>query len=95
MQDPNMVLLIILYSLGIILLTLLIVLTVKVIITVGKVEKTVENVNEKLNSFNQVFNLIDFTTDRIASVSDVMINKVSSFILGMFKRKKEETEEVE
>ena len=95
MQDLNLILLIILYTLGIILLTLLIVLAIKIIITVNKMEKTIDDVNQKLSSVNQVFNFIDFTTDRIATISDTVINKVASIIMGLFKRKDKEMEEFE
>ena len=56
----------VIYILLIILLVVGIVLGIKTIITMTKVEKVVDNVNEKVESLNSVFNLIDFTTDKIA-----------------------------
>lgn len=93
MADLNLILLIILYSLGIILLTLLIVLAIKSIITVGKVEKVIDDVNYKLSSVNNIFKFVDITTDKIAYLSDAVITKASNLILGAFNKKNKDKEE--
>lgn len=92
MAELNLILVIILYTLGIILLTLLIVLAIKTILAVNKMEKAIDNVNAKLNSFNGIFSAIDFATDRIALVSETVISKIAGVIAGMFNKKNKEEE---
>lgn len=93
MQDLNLVLLIILYSLGIILMTLLIVLVVKSIITISKVEKAMDDVNNKLSSFNNIFKFIDVTTDKIAYLGETVVSKASSLILSIIDKGNKNKEE--
>ena len=56
---------IIIYILLIIILIIGIILGIKSIITINKVEKVVDDVNEKVESLNGVFQIIDFTTDKL------------------------------
>lgn len=95
MQDLNLVLLIILYSLGIILMTLLIVLIVKSIITISKVEKVIDDVNNKLSSVNNIFKFIDVTTDKIAYLGETVVGKASNLILNIIDRGNKNKEEEE
>ncbi len=86
----------VIYILLIILLTIGIILGIKTIITMNKVEKVVDNVNEKVESLNSVFNIIDFTTDKIAGFTDKIIEmagNVFSKLLFFKKGKKEKNEE--
>ena len=86
----------VIYILLIILLTIGIILGIKTIITMNKVEKVVDNGNEKVESLNSVFNIIDFTTDKIAGFTDKIIEmagNVFSKLLFFKKGKKGKNEE--
>ena len=78
----------IIYILLIILLTIGIILGIKTIITMTKVEKVVDNVNEKVESLNSIFNLIDFTTDKIATFTDKIVDAVGNLFSKLLFRKK-------
>ena len=54
----------------------------------NKVEKVVDNVNEKVESLNSVFNLIDFTTDKIAAFTDRVVEIAGSVFSKLLFRKK-------
>ena len=81
---------IILYILGSILLVVLIILGIKMIIVMDKLQVTVDNINNKVNSLNGLFSMVDFTTDKLALVSDKFIDGITSLIRKIFNRKKEE-----
>ena len=86
----------VIYILLIILLLVGIILGIKTIITMNKVEKVVDNVNEKVESLNNVFNLIDFTTDKLAAFTDRIVDiagTIFSKLLFKKKRKKDDYEE--
>lgn len=89
----------VIYILLIILLIVGIILGIKTIITMNKVEKVVDNVNEKVESLNSVFNLIDFTTDKIAAFTDRLVEVAGSVFSKLLfrnknkKRKKDDYEE--
>ena len=89
----------VIYILLIILLIVGIILGIKTIITMHKVEKVVENVNEKVESLKSVFNLIDFTTDKIAAFTDRLVEVAGSVFSKLLfrnknkKRKKDDYEE--
>ena len=84
----NTVLPIIIYILLIIILIVGIILGIKTIGTVGKVDKVVDSVNDKVESLNGVFSIIDFTTDKLALITDKVVDGVSNMICKMFKKKK-------
>lgn len=84
------VLTMILYILGSILLVVLIILGIKMIITMNKVGEIVDDINEKLKSLNKFFSIIDFTTDKLATITDKFVDGVTSLIRKIFQRKKEE-----
>ena len=81
------------YILLIILLVVGIILGIKTIITMNKVEKVVDNVNEKVESLNSIFNIIDFTTDKIANITDKMVEFAGNIFNKIWHRKKIEKEE--
>ena len=86
----------VIYILLIILLVVGIVLGIKTIITMTKVEKVVDNVNEKVESLNSVFNLIDFTTDKIAGFTDRVIEVAGNlFSKLLFRKKRKRDDEYE
>ncbi len=79
---------IIIYILLIIILVIGIILGVKSIITINKVEKVVDDVNEKVASLNGLFQIVDFTTDKIVSITDKVVDGVSTIASKLFFRKK-------
>ena len=81
---------IILYALGSILLIVLIILGIKLIITMNKIEKITDDINGKLKSLNGFFSIIDFTTDKLATITDKFVDGVTSLIRRLFNKKKEE-----
>ena len=81
---------IILYVLGSILLVVLIVLGIKLIITMNKIENVVDDITMKVESLNGFFSIIDMTTDKLALISDRVVEGVTSIIRKIFNRKKEE-----
>lgn len=81
---------IILYSLGSILLIVLIILGIKMIFTMNKISLLVEDINTKLKSLNGFFSIVDFTTDKLATITDKFVDSVTSIIRKIFNRKKEE-----
>lgn len=86
---------IIIYVLLIILLIIGIILGIKSIITINKVEKVVDDVNEKVESLNGLFQIVDFTTDKLVSITDKVIDGVSSLASRLFFKKKKNKEEDE
>ena len=90
MIDATTFLTIILSILGSILLVGLIILGIKLINTLDKIENTVDNINNKINSLNGLFSIIDFTTNKLANISDVVVENITSLIRKVFYRNKEE-----
>lgn len=84
---------IMLYMLGSILLIVLIILGIKLIITMNKIENVVDDINVKVNKLNGLFSVIDYTTDRLALLSDKMVDGVSFIIKRLFKKPKNEVKE--
>ena len=84
---------IIIYILLIILLIIGIILGIKSIITINKVEKVVDDVNEKVESLNGLFQLVDFTTDKLVSITDKVVDGISSLASRLFYKKKKNKEE--
>ena len=82
-----------LYILGSTLLIVLIILGIKLIITMNKIENVVDDINVKVDKLNGLFNIIDFTTDKLAIVSDKMVEGVSYVLKKMFFKKNKNKEE--
>lgn len=81
---------IILYVLGSILLVVLIILGIKLIITMNKIENVVDDINTKVKSLDGFFSIIDFTTDKLAMLSDRLVETIASLIKKIFRRKEDE-----
>ena len=79
-----------LYVLGSILLVVLIILGIKLIITMNKIEIVVDDITKKVKSLDGFFSLVDMTTDKLAMLSDRVVDAVSLFIKKIFKRKEKE-----
>ncbi len=85
---------IILYVLGAILMMMLIALTIKLMGTLNRINVVVDDINKKVKTLDGFFALVDYTTEKITSVSD----KVSSFATSIIRKisgNKEEDEERE
>ena len=78
---------IILYVLGSILLVVLIILGIKLIITMNKIENVVDDITKKVKSLDGLFSIIDMTTDKLAMLSDRIVDMVTVFIKKVFRRK--------
>ena len=91
----NEILPIILYILGSILLGILIVLGIKLINVMNKMEQVVDDINTKVSSLNGVFSIIDATTDRLALLSDRMVDGISLIIRKLFAKKNKKSKEKE
>lgn len=89
----NEILPIILYILGSILLIVLIILGIKLIITMNKIETVVDDINIKVKKLNGFFTVLDFATDKISAISDLMVEKISLLINKIFKKKEEKKDE--
>lgn len=87
------ILTILLYALGSILLVVLIILGIKMINTMNKIDVVVDDINKKVKSLDGFFSIIDFTTDKLAMLSDRLVDTVSSLIKRIFKRKEDNNEE--
>ena len=86
---------IVIYFLLIILLIIGIILGIRAIQTLNKVDRVVDDVNDKVQSLNGFFNIIDFTTDKIVSITDKVVEGISGFIGNVFKRRHTEKDEEE
>ena len=89
------VLQVILYILGSILLIVLIVLGIKLIITMNKIENVVDDINVKVNKLNGLFSIIDVTTDRLALLSDKVVDGISSLVRKIFSKKKRKEDDID
>ncbi len=86
---------VILYILGSILLIVLIILGIKLIITMNKIENVVDDINVKVNKLNGLFSIIDLTTDKLALLSDKLVDGISSLVRKVFSRKKRKDDEID
>lgn len=87
---------IIIYFLLIVILIVGIILGIRLIRTMTKIEKVVDDVNQKVESLNGLFRIIDFTTDKIVGLTDIIVEKLSLLVSKLFfgrnKKRKEEEE---
>ncbi len=86
---------VILYILGSILLIVLIILGIKLIITMNKIENVVDDINVKVNKLNGLFSIIDVTTDRLALLSDKVVDGISSLVRKIFSKKKRKEDDID
>jgi len=88
---------IIIYFLLIIILVVGIILGIRTINTMKKVEKVVDNVNEKVESLNGFFQVLDFAADKLAGLTERIVDGLAflgtRLFFGKKKNKKEEKEE--
>ena len=84
---------VVLYILGSILLVVLIILGIKLIVTMNKIENIVDDINGKVRSLNGLFSAIDYTTDKLAMISDRFVDTIASIIRRIFNRKEKNDNE--
>ena len=94
-MTAEQLLLIILYLLGSILLVVLIILGIKLINTMNKIQNVVDDINKKVDSFDGLFSIIDNTTDKLALLSDKMVDGVTFLMKKIYKPRKRKEEEYE
>ena len=82
-------LVVVLYVLGSILLVVLIILGIKLIITMNKIENVVDDINKKVKSLDGLFSIIDMTTDKLAMLSDRVVDMVTMVVKKIFRRKED------
>lgn len=86
---------VVIYLLLIVLLVVAIVVGIKLILTMSKVDDVIDDIQSKVKSLDKLFNIIDFTTDRVSMFSDVVINFVSKKVKKIFGNKKTKKESVD
>ena len=72
-----------------------IILGIKTIITMDKVDKIADSVNKKIDSLNGLFNVIDFTTEKISSITDRTVEMITGLLGKIFLKHKKNEEEDE
>lgn len=93
MNSLNSVLLSILLIMCIVLVIFLIIISIKLLYTTDRVNVILEDVEKKIKSFNKVFKVVDGITDTLSNVSDFIVDKILSFISGLFSKNKKIKEE--
>lgn len=97
----NEILPIIIYILLIVLIIVAIAIGIKVLTTLSKVDVLLDDVTSKMRSLDNLFNVIDFATDKMSMVSEVVIGFLTTGFKKFFgtkktsKRKKKIVEEDE
>ena len=54
----------------------------------NKIENVVDDISDKVDSLNGLFSIIDFTTDKLATISERVTNGIALFINKIFKKGK-------
>lgn len=92
------VLTIIIYCLLIVLISVAIICGIKLIFTLDKVDALVDDVTIKVKSLDRIFELIDFATNKMSMISEVIISFINGGLKKIFakpkksKKSKEEDE---
>lgn len=93
MEALNETLPVVIYLLLIVLLVVVIVIGIKLIFTMNKVDLLLDDVTKKVHSLDRVFNMIDYTTDKVTMISDTVVNFVTSKLKRIIKFKKNDEED--
>lgn len=82
---------IVIYLLLIVLLIIGIVLGIKMIFTMEKLDKAVDEINKKIESLNSVFEIIDFASGKLVSLTDKVFEVTGNlFNKILFKKKRKD-----
>lgn len=93
MEALNETLPVVIYLLLIVLLVVVIVIGIKLIFTMNKVDLLLDDVTKKVHSLDRVFNMIDYTTDKVTMISDTVVNFITSKLKKIIKFKKNDEED--
>lgn len=93
MEALNETLPVVIYLLLIVLLVVVIVIGIKLIFTMNKVDLLLDDVTKKVHSLDGVFNMIDYTTDKVTMISDTVVNFITSKLKRIIKFKKNDEED--
>ena len=93
MEALNETLPVVIYLLLIVLLVGVIVIGIKLIFTLNKVDLLLDDVTKKVHSLDRVFNMIDYTTDKVTMISDTVVNFITSKLKRIIKFKKNDEED--
>ncbi len=85
---------VVIYVLLIILLIVGIILGIRLIGAMDKVDNVLDNIEKKVNSLNGLFNVIDFTTDKISAFTDRVVDAFTGLISRIGRKKKESNEDL-
>lgn len=95
MEALNETLPVVIYLLLIVLLVVVIVIGIKFIFTMNKVDELLDDITKKVHSLDRVFNIIDYTTDKMVTISDTITNFITSKLKKIIKLRKNDEEEDE
>ena len=93
MEALNETLPVVIYLLLIVLLVVVIVIGIKLIFTMIKLDLLLDDVTKKVHSLDRVFNMIDYTTDKVTMISDTVVNFITSKLKRIIKFKKNDEED--
>ena len=93
MEALNETLPVVIYLLLVVLLVVVIVIGIKLIFTMNKVDLLLDDVTKKVHSLDRVFNMIDYTTDKVTMISDTVVNFITSKLKRIIKFKKNDEED--
>lgn len=85
---------VVIYVLLIILLIVGIILGIRLIGAMDRVDNVLDNIEKKVNSLNGLFNVIDFTTDKISAFTDRIVDTFTGLISRIGRKKKESNEDL-
>ena len=60
---------------------------------INEVKNVVDDISNKVDSLNGLFSIIDFTTDKLAMISEKVTNGITLFIDKIFKKGKVDDED--
>lgn len=93
MEALNEALPVVIYLLLIVLLVVGIVIGIKLIFTMSKIDELLDDVTKKVKTLDRVFNIIDYTTDKVSMISDTVVNFVTSKLKKIIRFKKSNDDE--
>ncbi len=95
MEALNEALPVVIYLLLIVLLVVGIIIGIKLIFTMSKIDELLEDITKKVKTLDKVFNIIDYTTDKVSMLSDTVVNFVTNKLKKIIRFKKSDDEEDE
>lgn len=90
METLSTVMPIILCALTSILVIILIILGIRLLMTLDRVDMLIDDVEKKVKSLNCFFGVIDTITDKVAFLSDKVVDIISGFFTKILSSKKNE-----